>query len=97
MRLQATQEELVLVALAEGVPAHARVFFDCVLYIADVTGMPARRTFASLLLLLLFVLCWSQLQTKPSCQRVPLQARIALTISAVFHFLHQRLTLLMCS
>ena len=38
MRLQATQEELVLVALAEGVPAHARVF-DCVLYIADVTGM----------------------------------------------------------
>jgi hypothetical protein len=38
MRLQVTQEELVLVALAEGVPAHARVL-DCVLYIADVTGM----------------------------------------------------------
>ena len=93
MRQQVLQEELVLVALADGVTAHARVIHSA-LYIQDVTGMPPAPHLPRLCL----CLC-----SKPSPLRVArllrrcARASPRQAISAAFDSLHQLLILLLCS
>ena len=95
MRQQVRQEELVLVALADGVTAHARVI-HCALYIQDVTGMPPPPHLPR------FCLClsWSPLQTKPSSLRVARHLRRCTRVRFPPYFIfciHQLLILLLCS
>jgi len=90
MRQQVRQEELVLVALADGVKAHARVI-HCALYIQDVTGMPPAPHLPRLCL----CLC-----SKPSPLRVArLLRRCTRTRFPPYLILciHQLLILLLCS
>ncbi len=72
MRQQVLQEELVLVALADGVTAHARVI-HCALYIQDVTGMPPAAHLPRLclcLFLCLFLFELEPIANEPSPLRV---------------------------